>query len=447
MEPPSTASLTTILALFNRPEPDVILAISLEVILLICSALISASEVAFFSLSHSDRELLENEKSQTTERILRLHAMPQQLLATILVANNFVNISIVVLSSFIISDSVNFDGYPTWLPFTVQVLAVTFILLLVGEVIPKVYATTGGLKICRIMALPLIIIEKIFRPISAVLVASTDFINKRIRKRTTEYSTDDLEHALELTRDHETTPGEERILKGIVRFGNTDAKQIMTPRTEVAAFDIDTPFSELLAELLEQGYSRVPVYTESLDKVKGILYMKDLLPYADENSFAWQDLLRKAFFVPENKKLDDLLKEFQSKKIHMAVVVDEYGGTSGIITLEDVIEEIVGDIADDFDDEEIFYSRLDDSNYVFEGKTPLVDIYKVLNIDGDEFEELKGESDTLAGFIIELSGKIPSKNEKLKFENYTFTIEAADKRKVKRVKVTIQDLVESESGR
>jgi gliding motility-associated protein GldE len=417
------------------------------IVLLFFSAVISASEVAYFSLSHTDRIILENENTNTSHRILRLLRMPEQLLATILVANNFVNISIVILSTYIIAGVVDFTGYPAWMPFTIQVLAVTFIILLLGEVVPKVYATTSGLKICRAMSLPLTVIEKIFKPVSFLLVSSTNLINKHIRKRGTGYSSDHLEHALELTRDHETSPGEERILKGIVRFGSTDAKQIMTPRTEVSAFEIDTPFSELLGELLEQGYSRVPVFSESIDKVKGILYLKDLLPYADHQNFEWQSLLRKAFFVPENKKLDDLLKEFQSKKIHMAVVVDEYGGTSGIITLEDVIEEIVGDIADDFDDEEIFYSRLDDRTYVFEGKTPLVDIYKVLDINGDDFEEAKGESDTLAGFIIELTGKIPSKNEKVKFDNYIFTIEAADKRKVKRVKLTIQDLVESEGNK
>ena len=272
-------------------------------------------------------------------------------------------------------------------------------------------------------------------------------INKRIKKRQSDYSVDELEQALELTKDEETTPDEQKILKGIVRFGNTDVKQIMTPRTEVMAFDFRTPYTELLSELLEQGYSRVPVYKESIDHVLGILYLKDLLPHADSTDLEWQNLVRSPYFVPENKKLDDLLKEFQTLKVHMAVVVDEYGGTSGIVTLEDIIEEIVGEITDDFDDEDIFYSKLDEQNYIFEGKTPLVDLYKILDIDGENFEDVKGESDTLAGFMLELSGKILSKNEKVKFENYILTVEAADKRRIKRIKLTLMDTVENDDDR
>lgn len=447
MEPPSYLLILQIQYSAETTSLELIVAALLICVLLIASALISGSEVAFFSLSNSDKETLQNEKSATAYRILHLHAKPEKLLGTILVANNFVNIAIVVLSSYIVANAFDFSGLPDWLIFGIQVVTVTFLLLLLGEVVPKVYATTYGMRLCRLMALPLSIADVLFRPITTILIRSTSFINKRVRKRSAGYSANHLEQALELTRDEQTTPGEERILKGIVRFGNTDVKQIMTPRTEVVAFGIDTPFVQLLQGLLEQGYSRVPIYHQTIDKVKGVLYLKDLLPYADDSAFNWQSLMRKAYFVPENKKLDDLLREFQSRKTHMAVVVDEYGGTSGIVTLEDVIEEIVGDITDDFDDEEVFYSRLDDSNFVFEGKTPLVDIYKVLNINGDNFEEAKGESDTLAGFIIELTGRIPSKNEKVRFDNYTFTVEAADKRRVKRVKLTIHDLVESENGK
>ncbi len=444
MEPPSINFQHTSTSLFQPFSLEIGIAIVLAIALLICSALISGSEVAYFSLSPAERDILDNEKSTTSDRALRLLNLPHRLLATILIANNFVNIGVVVLSSFIVARGLNFSSYPTWFGVAVQVGVVTFLLLLLGEVIPKVYATVKGMTVIRLMALPLDVLLKICYPLSSLLISSTNVINKRIKKRQSDYSVNELEHALELTKDEETTPDEQKILKGIVRFGNTDVKQIMTPRTELMAFDFRTPYTELLSEILEQGYSRVPVYKESIDQVLGILYLKDLLPHAESTDLEWQSLVRSPYFVPENKKLDDLLKEFQTLKVHMAVVVDEYGGTSGIVTLEDIIEEIVGEITDDFDDEDIFYSKLDEQNYIFEGKTPLVDLYKILDLDGENFEEAKGESDTLAGFMLELSGKILSKNEKVKFENYLLTVEAADKRRIKRVKLTLMDTVENE---
>lgn len=447
MEPPDVEPLSCFLALFNPLTFEVVSGLIAAVILLACSALISGSEVAFFSIDPGEKESLENEKSGVSQRILTLLERPQRLLATILITNNFVNIGIVILSSFIISNSFNFEQYPYWVSFLIQVVAVTFLLLLIGEVIPKVYATGNAAFLRRFMALPIEILSKIFTPLSTVLINSTNLINKRVKTRSSDYSVDELEHALELTRDEETNPEEEKILRGIVRFGGTDVKQIMTPRTEVLAFDAETPFREVLNELLERGYSRVPIYRESLDQVAGILYLKDLLPHADAENLYWQKLLRPSYFVPENKKLDDLLREFQERKVHLAIVVDEYGGTSGIVTLEDILEEIVGEITDEFDDEDIFYSRLDDSTYVFEGKTPLVDFYKILDINGQEWEEAKGESDTLAGFVLEMAGKIPVKNEKVKFHNYTITVEAADKRKVKRVKLTIEEPAKEETDR
>ena len=419
-------------------------ALFASVILLACSALISGSEVAYFSLSLTDRDNLENDKSSASERAMTLLARPHRLLATILIANNFVNIAIVILSSFIVLGWFNFDLYPDWVGITIQVGVVTFLLLLLGEVIPKVYATSNALRLIRLMSIPLTALLKIFYPISSLLISSTDVLNRRIKKRQSDYSVDELEHALELTKDEGTTPDEEKILKGIVRFGNTDVKQIMTPRTEVVSFEFSTKYSELLEELIDQGFSRVPVFKESLDQVIGILYLKDLLPYPEDTDLEWQPLLRTPYFVPENKKLDDLLKEFQERKVHVAVVVDEYGGTSGIVTLEDIIEEIVGDITDEFDDEDIFYSKLDEQNYIFEGKTPLVDLYKILEIDGENFEDAKGESDTLAGFMLELAGKIPMKNEKINFENYILTVEAADKRRIKRIKLTLLETEETE---
>lgn len=444
MEPPSLLYYSCLLSLFNPLSIAVGIAIAVEAVLLMMSALVSGSEVAFFSLGPSENEELANDKSDNAERILKLNEEPERLLATIVITNNFVNVAIVILSSYIVAESFNFEENPVWVSLVLQIGVVTFLLLLLGEVIPKVYATNHGLRLAYVMALPLTALSKLFYPLSGILISSTNFIHKRVKKRTTEYSSDELEHALELTRDEQTTPEEEKILKGIVRFGNTDVKQILTPRTEVLSFDYETPYSELLEELLENGYSRVPVYRNSLDNVAGILYLKDLLPHSEVDDLHWQKLLRKPYFVPENKKLDDLMQEFQVKKVHMAIVVDEYGGTTGIVTLEDIIEEIVGDITDEYDDEDIFYSKLDDRNYVFEGKTPLVDLYKILDIEGENFEDAKGESDTLAGFILEISGKIPPKNEKVRFEDYLFTVEAADKRRVKRVKITLPEVVETE---
>jgi gliding motility-associated protein GldE len=443
LEPPSLVLSVEFLSFFKPLSVELLPAVFVSILLLACSALISGSEVAYFSLSPGDKEELNNDNTPINERILALVGRPHRLLATILIANNFVNIGIVILSSYIVSGIFDFTQGPTWLAITIQVGVVTFLLLLLGEVIPKVYATINGMKLCKIMAIPLQLLLRLFYPLSSLLISSTNLINKRIKKRDTEYSPDALEHAIDLTRDDETTPEDEKILKGIVRFGGTDVKQIMTPRTEVVSFDLRTPYSETLDGILKEGYSRVPIYKDSLDQVMGMLYLKDLLPYADKKDMNWQSLLRSPYFVPENKKLDDLLKEFQEKKVHMAVVVDEYGGTSGIVSLEDILEEIVGEITDEFDDEDIYYSKLDDSNYIFEGKTPLIDLYKILDIDGENFEREKGESDTLAGFILELTGKFPVKSEKIPFENFMFSIETADKRRIKRVKLTI---LEPEQG-
>lgn len=388
---------------------------------------------------------LENEKTGAADKAIALLEDPHRLLATILIANNFINIVFVILSSFILTAGLNFDVYPVWVEWVVQVGTITFLLLLLGEILPKVYATVNSMKLITLMASPLTFLMKVFNPVSSVLISSTNVINKRFKTRQEDYSVDELEHALELTKDEQTTPDEEKILKGIVRFGNTDVKQIMKPRTEVVSFDFTTSYADLMDELLEEGFSRVPIYKESIDQVVGILYLKDLLPYADSTDLDWQTLLRAPYFVPENKKLDDLLKEFQTRKMHMAIVVDEYGGTSGIVTLEDILEEIVGDITDEFDDEDILYSKLDEQNYIFEGKTPLVDLYKILEIEGHNFEEAKGEADTLAGFMLELSGRLLVKNEKVNFENYILTVEAADKRRIKRIKLTLLQTEETEA--
>ena len=408
-------------------------------VLLVCSALLSGSEVAYFSLNPTELEELKEAKTGQSRRILSLLDRPKNLLATILIGNNFVNVGIILLSNNLIESRLPTNWAP-WLSLTVSIGGITFILLMLGEVIPKVYAAKFRLSLARMMTIPLVMMRQVFWPISWALIKSTNVIDRKIKKKDPAFSVDELGTALELTSDENTTEEEHKMLKGIVRFGSTDVKQIMRPRTDIVAFEWGDGYNEVIETIVQTGFSRIPVYKESFDHVAGILYIKDLLNHLDEEKdFNWQDLVRSPFFVPENKKIDDLLKEFQEKKIHLAVVVDEYGGTSGIVTLEDILEEIIGEISDEFDDDDLSYSKLDNHNYVFEGKTALNDMYRVLDIEGEEFEEEKGDSETLAGFMLELFGKIPLKNERIHFLHYTFTIEAADRRRVKRIKVTIQD--------
>ena len=406
------------------------------IILLVSSALISGSEVAFFSIDAKNREFLSNEKDAKSARVLDLLLRPKRLLATILIANNFINIAIVILSTFIINNLFTFEESEKLLNFLITVVIATLLILMLGEVIPKVYAANNSVKLAKIMGAPLVFIEKLCLPLSTVLVRSTSFIDKRIKKSATEISVHDLDHALEITDIEGVTDEDKKILEGIVKFGETDVKQIMKSRVDVVAFDQSTNFDELLPQIIEKGYSRIPIFDESFDNITGVLYVKDLLPKLGQDNFDWATLLRQPFFVPESKKIDDLLRQFQDSKVHMAIVVDEYGGTSGIVTLEDVIEEILGEISDEFDDDDLVYSKIDENNYVFEGKISLVDMYKIMDIEGDLFEDEKGEADTLAGFLIEKSGKIMKKNERMKFGEYSFEVEAADKRRIKQVKVT-----------
>lgn len=448
MNPPLSEPFHCILISLVAPDFATVGALVVLLLLLICSAMVSGSEVAYFSLSPVDMKTIEEKPSAPFKRISELLARPSRLLATILICNNLVNIAIVVLSAFILGDLIDFDQETALIRFVIEVILVTAIILLFGEVIPKIYAASNPLRMAQLMALPLGAMNKLFSPLSTLMVKGSNLLGKRIQSSqhaNNDISVDELEHALELTRDQETSREEQRILEGIVKFGNIEVRQIMRPRTETTAFDIKTEYADLVKGILDSGYSRIPIIRDSFDEVVGTLYLKDLLPYANRTSFKWQTLVRNPFYIPENKKLDDLLKQFQEKKIHMAIVVDEYGGTSGIVTLEDVIEEIVGDITDEFDDEEIVYSRLDDHNFIFEGKTLLVDLYRILDIDETEFESHKGEADSLAGFILELAGKIPKKNERIQFDGYTFTIEAADKRKIKRVKITIHERAQSGS--
>jgi len=405
-------------------------------VLLMCSALISGSEVAFFSLSPTDKETIESDKNNSNKLLLILLEKPKRLLATILISNNFVNISIVILSTYI-TDSIMGEMVEANVQFIVQVIVVTFLLLLLGEVIPKVYANKKPLSLANLMTVPTHYLSIVLSPLSRVLVSSTSFIDKRIKKRGHQISVDELSHALELTADENEQQEDQKILKGIVKFGNTEVKQIMTPRVDVLFVEEDASFDEVRKIIIDSGFSRIPIIKDKFDNIRGLLYIKDLLPHLDKKEMNWFKLARKPFFVPENKKIDDLLREFQGKKMHMAIVVDEYGGSSGIVSLEDILEEIVGDISDEFDDDELVYSKLDEFNFIFEAKILLNDFYRVLQIDGTEFETEKGESETLAGFVLELFGKIPKKNEKMRFNDYQITIDAADKRKIKRVKITL----------
>lgn len=425
--------------IFQNPDTGFYFQIIILFVLLLLSALISACEVAYFSLSPGQLEIINSEKSKAHHRILEILSKPKRLLATILIFNNTVNVAIAILSSTMIDSIFSFSESEWLLRFFIQVIGVTFMILLIGEITPKVYATNHSLRVASIMSSLILFLRKVLYPFATVLVKGNNFLDKKIKRKNNNITVDELGHALEITYSNENTSIEEKkILEGIVRFGNTDVKQIMKPRMDIVAFDCETKFVELIQLIIESGFSRVPVYEESLDKIIGVLYIKDLLPHIDKgDEFDWKKLLREAFYVPENKKIDDLLREFKETKIHLAVVVDEYGGTNGIVTLEDVLEEIVGDITDEFDEEDIIYTKIDRNNYLFEGKTSLIDIYRILNIDGEEFENAKGESDTLAGFLLELSGNIPSKYDKLEFMNYKFTIESVDKRRIKSVKITL----------
>lgn len=449
MDPSSCGLL--LLQANNGLSTGVIICLVIMVLLLICSGLISGSEVAFFSLNPQQINDLRESEDRASGRVIKLLEHPRKedavkkLLATILIANNFVNIALVLLSAFVAESLLPMDTLGPVLGIVIHVVAVTFVIVLFGEVIPKVYATNNNQSLSKFMSFPLSIALSLFRPISFVLIKSTGFIDRSLATSNSDtISVDELGHALELTHSDERTDEEQKILEGIVNFGLKDVKQVMTARVEVTSFELGTPYSELIEGIVGAGFSRIPVFQNSLDEIVGILYIKDLLPHLHKQKFDWEKLIRSPYFVPENKKIDDLLRDFQQRKIHVAIVVDEYGGTSGLVTLEDVIEEIVGDITDEFDEEDLQYSKIDDNNYVFEGKTALVDIYRVLDIDGGNFELVKGESDTLAGFIVEQSGKIPVKGERISFEGYTFTVESADKRKVKRIKVTIRNEEEVE---
>jgi len=417
------------------------LKIVILIVLLICSALISGAEVAFFGLSASDVNEIDEKKTTRSNIIVKLLDRPKKLLATILIANNAINIGVVLLFS-VIGDTLFASIELDWLRFVLEVVVATFLILMFGEILPKVYANRNRIAFAHLMAYPLKVFDFLFSPLSLPMRSGTLFLYNKLGKQKSNLSVDHLSQALELTDDGDTTKEEQKILQGIVSFGNTDTKQVMRPRIDIFALSEDMKFPEVLGEIKKNGYSRIPVFSENMDNVLGVLYVKDLLPYIDRKTFNWMTLIRDPYFVPENKKLDDLLLEFQEKKNHLAVVVDEYGGTSGIVTLEDIIEEIVGDITDEFDDEDLIFSKLDEFNYVFDGKTTLRDFYRVVKIeDEEEFELQKGESETIAGFVLEIAGSFPKRGEKVAFNDYRFVVESLDKKRLKQIKVTLPNNV------
>ncbi|MGB1507314.1 MAG: gliding motility-associated protein GldE [Crocinitomicaceae bacterium] len=421
-------------------DPSIIISLIVLAILLLTSGLISGSEAAFFSLSPSEKEEFKVEKEKKTYFVNYLIERPKGLLATILVINNFVNVAIVILSSYVLNDIYPRHGNEA-VHFLIEVILITLIILLFGEVIPKIYATKNASKFSVFMGAPLYYLNRIppVSWISAGLVKGTGFIQRIGKRGKIKISSDELEHALALTREDSDTDEEHKILEGIVRFGNTEVSQIMKSRVDVHAIEESLDLNNVMEIILECGHSRIPIYRETFDNIVGVLFIKDLLPHINDNTFSdWLTLIRKPFFVTENKKIDDLLKEFQDKKIHIAFVVDEYGGTSGIVTLEDVLEEIVGDITDEFDDDEIIYTKIDDDSYLFEGRTSLVDFYKVLSIDEKDLEIETPNADTIGGFIIENAGRILMNNEIIEAGRYKFIVESSDKRRIKMVKVIIQ---------
>lgn len=437
MEPDYQLSCLYLLSGINVNAPDfkIIIGFLIIIILLIGSALMSASEVAYFSFRPEDIEKLKSGKDKKSKTVLKLYSNPEKLLSTVLVANNTINIAIVLLAAYLSSKLFDFTSEPV-IGFIINVVVITFLLLFFGEVMPKVYASRNHKRIALLMAYPLSLLQKLFKPITSLLIYSSSFVKRRSGTKRSNISMDDLSDALELTSDDFTE--DEKILKGIVNFGNINVSAIMCSRVDVTAIDIKSGFDKIVPAIISSGFSRIPVYSGSFDTVKGILYAKDVLPYTNNPcSFKWQALLRPPYFVPETKKINDLLKEFQTRKIHMAIVIDEYGGTSGIVTLEDILEEIVGDITDESDEDEILYRKLDEKTYIFEAKILLNDFCKVLEIEDDMFEDVRGESETLAGLILELTGEIPQKDKVITYHNFIFKIESADRRRIKEIRVEI----------
>ena len=422
---------------FVSPSVGAVVAIVLAILLLWVSGLISASEIAFFSLTEDDLDEVNEEKSVADRKIRKLLDDSEHLLAAIWVSNKVVNVAIVLLCAYFFSDVVQWEGAYV-VEFILLTLLLTFLLLLFGEIMPRIYSAQNSLKFCRIVVAPVCFLHWLFKPVSNVLVRSALGVGRIAQKynKKANLSVDELSQALELT-DKDEISEESNMLEGIIRFGEETAKEVMTSRLDMVDLEIDTSFPDVIKCVVDNAYSRIPVYEESRDNIKGILYIKDLLPFIDKGEdFKWQNLIRPAYFVPETKMIDDLLRDFQANKIHIAIVVDEFGGTSGLVTMEDIIEEIVGEINDEYDEEEHNYVKLSDNVYVFEGKTLLADFYKIVDVDSDEFEEAAGDSDTLAGLVLELKGEFPALHEIIRYKDFVFEVLEMDAHRIVKVKVT-----------
>jgi putative hemolysin len=423
------------LVLFTAIDIRIVLELTLVVFLLVISAILSAAEVALFSVSSKEVTELAIKKPLTSSLISQLLLHRKRLLATLTVAKYFASLGTIICFLWLFKGhEIQYIGQN--LTFVVQLLSISFVLLLFGEILPKVYANSKSLELSQWIIYPIVVIDKIMLPISYPLTKISNYWHEKLGAKKRNFSVNQLSQALELTSTDETSHEEQKILEGIVTFGNTDTKQVMSPRIDLFALEVNEPFAEIYPKIVEKGYSRIPVYKDNIDRIEGVLFVKDLIPHINKKDFDWKKIIREPFFVPENKKLDDLLKDFQSMKSHLAIVVDEYGGTSGIVSLEDVIEEIVGDISDEFDDDDIHYSKIDDKNYIFEGK---IDFFRVIDTDESLFEDQKGEAETLAGFILEILGNFPKRRQKIKFENYIFTIESVDNKRIKQIKVTLNE--------
>lgn len=428
----------------QSPSVSAIVALVLAVLLLLASGFASASEIAFFSLTPSDLSDIEEREHPSDEKISSLLEHSERLLATILITNNFVNVTIIMLCNFFFMNVFVFHSQVA--EFLILTVVLTFLLLLFGEIMPKIYSSQKTLAFCRFAAPVIAVLQKLFSPISSMLVHSTIFLNRHFARKSHNISVDELSHALELTDKAELTE-ENNILEGIIRFGGETAKEVMTSRLDVVDLDIHTPYKEVMQCIIDNAYSRIPIYSGTRDNIKGILYIKDLLPHLNKGeNFRWQSLIRPAYFVPETKMIDDLLRDFQANKIHIAIVVDEFGGTSGIVTMEDIIEEIVGEIHDEYDDEERTFVVLNDHTWIFEAKTQLTDFYKITKVNEDDFEDVDGDADTLAGLLLEIKGEFPELHEKVLYGQYEFEVLAMDSRRILKVKFTVNAPVADEDA-
>lgn len=419
---------------FSEPSMFAWICLGCSVLLLVCSGLASASEIAFFSLTPQHLAEISEEKRSCDTHILQLREQSDRMLATILIMNNLVNVGIIMLLNVFFMDWMHFGPGSEWLEFLLLTVLLTFLLLLFGEIMPKIYSAQHTLSFARFSAPILSVMQKVFYPVSSMLMMSKAFTDRIVSFETESLTVEDLEKAMELTNKKDIAE-ESKMLEGIIRFGGETVREVMTPRVDIVDLDINTPFQEVIKCIVENNYSRIPVYKGSADNIEGVLYIKDLLPHLQKPSFRWQTLIRPPYFVPETKMIDDLLRDFQQNKVHIAIVVDEFGGTSGIVTMEDIIEEIIGEIDDEYDDDEKTYHRLNQNTYIFQAKTLLTDFYRIMNLDDDFFAEIEGDADTLAGLLLELKGEFPTLHERLAYRNFTFEVMEMDERRIVSIKV------------